>query len=203
MLDQAQGVGGKGARSAADEGLLRDHVIGVAGMDLGDAEDRRVERSDISRHDGLQRRRDVAGDDHRIDPGFRAGAVRAAAGDGDVEIGAACHHRAGADLKSADRQPRPVVHAKNRIARKALEEPILHHRLAAAEPFFGRLKDQMDSAVEFAALGQVAGGAEQHRGVPVVAAGVHASLMARTIGEIRGFLDRQRIHVSPQTDRAR
>ena len=44
VLDQLQRVGGKGTRSAADKGLFRDHVVGVAGMDLGDAQDRRVER---------------------------------------------------------------------------------------------------------------------------------------------------------------
>ena len=152
---------------------------------------------------GLQRRRDVARDDDRIDPGFGAGAVRAAAGDGDVEVAAARHHRAGADLKLADCEPRAVVHAKDRVARKALEEPVLDHRFAAAEPLFGGLEDQVDGAVECARLCKVSRRAEQHRGVPVMAAGVHAPLMARAVGEIGRLLDRQRVHVGPQPDRAR
>ena len=36
-----------------------------------------------------------------------------------------------------------------------------------------------------------------------MAAGVHAPLMARAVGEIGRLLDRQRVHVGPQTDRAR
>jgi hypothetical protein len=34
-------------------------------------------------------------------------------------------------------------------------------------------------------------------------AGVHATLMARAVGEIGRLLDRERIHVGPQADRAR
>ena len=157
----------------------------------------------IARDDGLQRRRDVARHDHRIDPGLGAGAVRAAAGDGDIEVGAARHHRAGADLKFADCEPRPVVHAKDRVARKALEQPVLDHRLAAAEPFLGGLEDQVDGPVEIAGLGEIPGCAEQHRRVPVMAAGVHATLMARAVGQVGRLLDRQRVHVGPQPDRAR
>ena len=144
-----------------------------------------------------------ARDNDRIDARLGAGAVRAAAGDGDIEVAAACHHRAGADLEFADREPRPVMHAKDRVARKALEQPVLDHRFAAAEPFFGGLKDQVDGPVELAGLGQVSRCAEQHRGVPVMAAGVHPTLMARAVGEIGRLLDRQRVHVGPQPDRAR
>jgi len=67
VLDQLQGFGGEGACGAADEGLFRDHIIGVAGVDLGNAEDRRVERPHIARDDCLQSRRDVACDNDRID----------------------------------------------------------------------------------------------------------------------------------------
>src|SRR5262249_40864936 len=147
--------------------------------------------------------RDVAGQGDGMDAGCRGGAMRAGAGDGNIEIGAARHHRTGADLKFPDCQSRPVVHPKDRVAWKAREEPVLDHRLAAAEPLFGGLEDQVDGAVEISGFGQVASGAEQHRGVPVMAAGVHASPMARAVDEIGRLLDRQRVHVSPQADRAR
>ena len=101
--------------------------------------------------DRLQRRRDVAGDQHRVDAGLGPGAVRALAGDRDVEERAARHHRAGADLEFADRQPGPVVHAEDRVAREFVEQPVLDHRLGAAEPFLGRLEDEVHGAVEIAA----------------------------------------------------
>ncbi len=48
VLDQAQGFGSEGACGAADEGLLRDHIVGVAGVDLRDAENGRVKRPHIA-----------------------------------------------------------------------------------------------------------------------------------------------------------
>jgi hypothetical protein len=44
-------LGAESARRAADEGLLGDDVVGVAGVDLGDAEDGRVHRLDFARND--------------------------------------------------------------------------------------------------------------------------------------------------------
>ena len=78
----------------------------------------------------------------------------ATAGDGDVEISPARHHRPGANLKLADRQSRPVVHAKDCVAREAVEQTVGDHRRAAAKTFFGGLKDQMHRAVEIAGLGK-------------------------------------------------
>ena len=45
-------------------------------------------------------------------------------------------------------------------------------------------------------------GAEQHRRVPVVAAGVHAPRMTRLVGHAGRFVDVQRIEVGTQADRA-
>jgi hypothetical protein len=43
--------------------------------------------------------------------------------------------------------------------------------------------------------------AEQHRGVPVVAAGVHAAVVLRSVRKAVCFLDRQRVHVGAQPQR--
>src|SRR5580700_7914457 len=61
----------------------------------------------------------------------------------------------------------------------------------------------MHGAVEIARLSQIAGSAEQHRRVSVMAAGVHPALMRRAVRETVGFEDRQAIHIGPQPDRAR
>ena len=67
----------------------------------------------------------------------------------------------------------PVVHAEHRVHRELLEQAVLDHLARAAAAFFGRLEDQVHGAVEIAVLRQVLGRAQQHRGMAVVAAGVH------------------------------
>ena len=103
----------------------------------------------------------------------------------------------------ADRDARLVVHRKDRIARKFVEQPLLDHDPAAAAALFGRLKDQMHGALEVAGRGEVSGGAEQHRRVPVMAAGVHLAVFGRAVGEIVHLVDRQRVHIGAQPDRRR
>jgi hypothetical protein len=61
----------------------------------------------------------------------------------------------------------------------------------------------MHRAFEVPLRGEVAGGAEQHRRMPVMAAGVHFDLIGRSVGEIVQFLDRQCIHIGAQPDRRR
>ena len=65
------------------------------------------------------------------------------------------------------------MHAVDLLDAEALHQAVLDHRLAAAAAFLGRLEDDDRGAVEIARLGEVARGAEQHRGVAVMAAGVH------------------------------
>ena len=92
---------------------------------------------------------------------------------------------------------------KYRVAGKLLEEPVLDHRLRPPEPLLGRLEDEEHLALEVAGLGEVAGRPEEHRGVPVVPAGVHPPVVPRSVREPRRLLDRQRVHVRPKPHRAR
>mgnify|MGYP003326132312 CR=1 FL=1 len=87
------------------------------------------------------------------------------------------------------------------IAGKAREEPVAHHRACAAETFLGRLEDEVDGAGEVGIAREVLRGAEQHRGVPVVAAGVHLVLVHRGVREVVLLLQVQRVHVGAQADR--
>ena len=80
-------------------------------------------------------------------------------------------------------RPGRVVHAEDAVAGEAVEQAVLDHRLGAAAALLGRLEDEMHGAVEVARLGEVAGGAQQHRGVAVVAAGMHAARVLRAVGE--------------------
>ena len=88
----------------------------------------------------------------------------------------------GFDRKLARRQARPVVNAEDGFHRKELEQAILDHLARTAAAFLGRLEHQVDGAIEIAVRGQVFGGGQQHRGVAVVAAGVHLAGIARWRG---------------------
>ena len=54
----------------------------------------------------------------------------------------------------------------------------------------GRLKDEMHGAVEIARSGEIACRAQEHRRVPVMAAGVHLARVLRAMREAVGFKDR-------------
>jgi hypothetical protein len=97
--------------------------------------------------------------------------------------------------------PRSVVEREDRVARKLIEQPFFDHDPAAAPALFGRLEDQVHGALEIPGRRKISGGAEQHRRVPVVAAGVHAAVMGRAVGEIVQLLDRQRVHIGAQPNR--
>ena len=89
----------------------------------------------------------------------------------------------GGDL--ADRDAGLVVQRKDRVARKVLEQPLFDHDPAAAAAFLGRLEDQMHGALEIPRRRQIFGGAEQDRGVPVMAAGMHLAVVRSSGGRNR------------------
>ena len=93
------------------------------------------------------------------------------------------------------------MHAKDRFARKALEQTVVDHSLRAGAAFFGRLEDEVHDAVEAAMQRQPAGAGQQHRGVSVVTAGMHAAFVLRGMIEGVVFLQGQGVHVGSQPDR--
>src|SRR5262245_27056071 len=107
----------------------------------------------------------MARGDYRVDARLGARSVRAAAHHGDVEKGTTGHHRSCPNGELADGQSGRIVHAEYGVAWEAVEPPLLDHRFGAAEPLFRRLENEIDRSVEITRLGEIAGGAEQHRGV--------------------------------------
>src|SRR6516165_5919608 len=145
----------------------------------------------------------MAADDDRVDAGFGTRPVRTSAEDRDIEKGTARHHRSRADGELADGETGCIVHPEQCIASEAVEHAFTHHCLGTAEALFCRLEDEVDRPVEITRLGEIAGGTQQHRGMAVMTASMHASIMARSVLEAVGFRDRQRIHIGPQPHRAR
>ena len=60
----------------------------------------------------------------------------------------------------------------------------------------------MHGAFEIARLGEIARRAQQHRRVPVMAAGMHQPVMGRAVREIVVLLHRQAVHIGSEPDRA-
>ncbi|MHC2879119.1 hypothetical protein ACVI53_001989 [Bradyrhizobium barranii subsp. barranii] len=96
--------------------------------------------------------------------------------------------------------PGAVVHAVDLLDAETLHQAVLDHGCAAGAALLGRLEDHHSIAGEVTGLGEVAGRTEQHRGVAVMATGVH---LARSLGGVRqvGLLvDGQRVHVGTHAD---
>ena len=110
------------------------------------------------------------------------------------------HDRARADRERADRNARTVVHAVDLLDTETVHQPVLDHRGRARAALFGGLEDHDGIAGEIPRLGEITGSTEQHRGVAVMAAGVHHAGRLRGVRQIGLLLDRQRIHVGAQPD---
>ena len=133
---------------------------------------------------------------------MRVGAVGASAGDTDVEEIRARHHRTAVHRDLSLRPFGSVVERVDLVAREALEQPVRQHGARAAEPLLGGLEDEDDRAVESTGLGEVPGGAEQHGGVPIVAAAVEAPRVLGAIRQVGLLVHRQGVHVGPKPDAA-
>ena len=158
------------------------------------------QRIDGARDDRLQRRDQLRADQNGIDAFVRTRGVTAQPFDPDVDGIRRRHDRTGPDRERADRDSRTIMHAIDLVDGETVHQPVLDHRGGSRAALFGGLKDHDRIAGEIPRLGQITGGAEQHRGMAVMAAGVH---LARRLGCIRKtglLLDRQRIHVGAKPD---
>ena len=92
------------------------------------------------------------------------------------------------------------MHAIDLIDGEAVHQPVLDHGGGTGAALFRRLEDDNRIAGEIPGLRQIAGRSEQHRGMPVMAAGVHLARRPGRVSKIGLLLDRQRIHVGAQPD---
>ena len=180
--------------------LLRDHVVGVAAGDLV-IEITAWSIGSVSRATSGCSAWISSGRHDRVAAQMRHGGVAAGAGQLDRSNSSEAAMAGPRTWRRCRSAPRPVVQAEHLLGREALEQAVVDHHPAAATALLGRLEDQVDGAVEVAGLGQVAGGTQQHGGVPVMAAGVHPAGPARPMRESVGLLDRQGIHIGAQADR--
>ena len=93
------------------------------------------------------------------------------------------------------------MHAVDLVDGEALHQPVLDHRGGSRAALLRGLEDHDRVAGEIPRLGEIAGRPQQHRGMPVMAAGVHQARRLGSIGKIGLLLDRQRVHVGAKPDR--
>ncbi len=94
------------------------------------------------------------------------------------------------------------MHAVDRLDRKQFEQAVLDHHPAAGNVLFRRLKDEVHGAVEAPRVGEILGGAEQHRRVPVVATGMHLAVDGRGVIEGVFLVDIEGIQIGAQANGA-
>ena len=92
------------------------------------------------------------------------------------------------------------MHAIDLLDAEPVHQPVLDHRGGACTALLGRLEDHDCVAGEIPGLGQIPRCAQKHRGVTVMAAGVHQARGLGGVGQIGCLLDRQRVHVGAKPD---
>ena len=84
-----------------------------------------------------------------------------------------------------------------------LEQAVVHHAQAPPPPSSAGWKIRFSVPSKRPRRGQVVRRGQQHRGVAVVAAGMHHAGVAARVGQAGGLVDRQRVHVGAQAEAAR
>ena len=203
IADQFQrGAGIEGAHRAEQPDAARDDVVRRPAVEGPDRDDRRFDRIDVARDDLLHRNDELRGDKDGIDREVRRGTVTAFPLDRDLDRVARRVEQPFAKPDLADRLRRGEVQAVGALDAEPLEHAVLDHRFRPAFAFFGGLEQEADGTGDVGAPpGDDARGAEQHRDVTVVAAGVHVHRRARAIRDVVLLVERQCVHVGPQHDR--
>jgi hypothetical protein len=170
--------------------------------ELSNAQDRWLERVDRPGEETIEGLYEIASHIDRIDPFLRPSAVGATTLDQYLEKVSGGHRRTWRGDNLALWDARHVVDAEDSLNRELIEQTFLDHATPARNVLFGGLKNKLDGPVEFAALGEGASRAEQHRHVSVMTTSVHLPSLQRPMGNVVQFLERERIHVGTQTDRS-
>ncbi len=127
--------------------------------------------------------------------------MTAGPGDPHLDLVAGRGDRAGPRPDLADVEAGVAVHGKDAVNRG--DPARRHHVEGAAGNLLGGLEDQADPAWQGPGrrlAGQEEPGAEQHRGVHVMPAGVAGALDGGAVGHVFFVVDRQRVKICPQRD---
>ena len=128
--------------------------------------------------------------------------MTAAGGDGQFEQAFTCCHRTSTRGKAACFHARDIVHRKDSISRKPLEQPVIDHGARALSMLFIWLEDKDNPAIEVTLCCQMTGSPQQHGRMPVMAAGMHCPVMHRHPFRRARLGDGKGIHISAEGNTA-
>ncbi|MNX89792.1 hypothetical protein D3C86_1218170 [compost metagenome] len=74
------------------------------------------------------------------------------------------------------------MHGEDRVTGEPFEQAFFQHFPGAAQPFFGRLENQLQSTLERPGLRQVPGGRQQGGRMTVMAASMHDAVDPAGVG---------------------
>nr|WP_033048245.1 hypothetical protein [Sinorhizobium meliloti] len=174
-------------------------------MDLRRANDKGVEWISVSRGNLLKRDEDMTGRQNNISALVWLRCVHALGGHLYLKAIARRHHRAGLNREGSDVHSRPIMQAVYFVASKGFEQSFADHSsrpAIRAAHFLCGLEDENNAARKIAGFGKIAGGTQQHGCMPIVPASVHDARVYRTVSKIVALLNRERVHVSAQTNGA-
>ena len=202
LLEQIAVLGVEGAHRPAQLGGVGDDVERLPGLKRADGDDRLLGRVDHARDQRLQRGHDLRADHDRVDRVVRLRPVAALAPDDHVEAVGRGHRRTRPQLDHANRIVLVDVQAERGVDLRVLQHAGVDHRLGASRRrLLRRLKQHLHRPGKLvAAVHQQPRHAKQHRGVRVVAAGVHDARRLRPVLDVVLFENRQGIHVGAQED---
>ena len=200
LLQAVAHLGAERADAQAQRGEFGDHVRCLPRMHRTNGHHRRLCGVDVARDHGLQSHDQTARDHHRVHRLVRPGRMAATANDLDAASVRGRHESALAKHEGALRCTGVVVHAKNRITRKALEQTIGNHLLCTTvfAGLFGRLEHQVHRALKLPRFGQLLRRPHQHGRVAIVTTSVHGACMGTGIGPAGFFVNGQGVHVGAQ-----
>jgi hypothetical protein len=200
LLQAVAHLGAEGADAQAQGGEFGNHVRGLARVHRANGHHRCLCGIDVARDHGLQGHDQTARNHHRVHRLVRPCGMATTANHLDAAGVRGRHERPLAEHEGALRRARVVVHAKNRVTGKALEQAIGNHllRTAVFTGLFGRLKHQVHRALKLPRFGQLLRGPHQHGRMAIVTTGVHGARMGAGIGLAGFFVDWQGVHVGTQ-----
>ena len=182
--------------------LVRDHVVGGAGVEAADRDDDGVEHVELPGHHRLQREHHLAGGGDRVRGPVRLGGVPAAPVHGDRDLVGRGQHRArpGGEHPARELVRRHVQGVgRDRALAGRVEHALADHVPGAGVALLARLEheDHRAGQVGLPRREQLRG-AGQHGRVQVVTAGVHRARHRRRVRQPGLLGDRQRVHVAAQ-----
>ena len=166
----------------------------------GHGHDDGVERIRLAGDDLLQVRDHLGRHCDRVDGLVRVRAVSSRPDDLEREQVGGRHDRARPGRHLPCLEPREQVHARHE--RRTLDDTCRDHiPRPAGRKLLGVLEDEPHLALELVTpVDEDLGRCQQHRGVAVVAAGVHHARPRRCVRQVVFLQDRQRVHVSAEND---